>query len=288
MLIIYILFVIILFIIDKKRKKEYMFEYKNTIIEKNIFQFNYKKFEDLPQMFKNNIDKIKKENPEYKYKYFIVGSNNDEEVIKYIQKNYGEKYVKLYNSIGKTYGATKADFFRYLLLYKEGGVYLDIKASINKPLREIIKEDDEYLLTSVYSKYLHKYLLNNINLEILNINNKYLNTGFGEFLQSVIICRKNHPFLKNVIKNVVKNMENYKFDPNNKFTYGLYGVWHLTGPVVYTKSILSLINKYNYTFKYNRYDKSFKTTINYILYVLNIIINKNKTYHTSKTPILTH
>ncbi len=36
------------------------------------------------------------------------------------------------------YGVVLADIFRYLVIYNEGGVYLDIKSTVNRPLDEII------------------------------------------------------------------------------------------------------------------------------------------------------
>jgi len=72
-------------------------------------------------------------NFEYDYNFY-----DDNDIIKYIEKNYPQ-YLKAYNMlIPKAY---KADLFRYLVLYKEGGVYMDCKSSTIFPLREFINSD---------------------------------------------------------------------------------------------------------------------------------------------------
>jgi len=69
------------------------------------------------------------------YEYFFY---DDIMVSDYIKKNYPE-YINLYNSIIP--GAYKADLFRYMVLYKDGGVYLDCKSSTIIPLRMFIPKD---------------------------------------------------------------------------------------------------------------------------------------------------
>lgn len=41
----------------------------------------------------------------------------------------------------------KVDFWRYLVLYKYGGVYLDMDSSIDVPLDTLINEEDEAIIT---------------------------------------------------------------------------------------------------------------------------------------------
>ena len=243
------------------------------IIEKNIFQCYYTKYEDLPIEYKNNIEKIKKENPEYNYRYFT-----DDDIIQYIKINYNNEYAELYNRINKCYGAAKADLFRYLVIYKEGGVYLDIKSTLNKPLKEIIQPYDEYLLTSWYRITPQEH------------HETILKTGFGEFAQWIIISRKNHPFLKSIINNCIYNLNNIPRLPILPISYNFYKqkrllVLFTTGPIMYTKSIMKIINKYNYTFKYNYYNKSFKYSI-YNSYTRHRNYNSSNNYHICNKELL--
>jgi mannosyltransferase OCH1-like enzyme len=88
-------------------------------------------------------DNIKKYAPNYKHIIY-----DDKECIDFIQKNYGEKYVKKFNSLKR--GAHKADLFRYCYLYKNGGIYLDIKTELIRSMDSIIK--NKYNFYSVLSK----------------------------------------------------------------------------------------------------------------------------------------
>jgi mannosyltransferase OCH1-like enzyme len=233
------------------------------IIEKNIVQTNYHNIiEDLPLEYINNIKKIKEQNPDYTYYYF---NNND--CIKFIKENYDNEIAYLYENINDCYGAAKADFFRLLFIYKMGGVYLDIKSTLAKPLNEIIRPFDEYLLSSWKTKNFHYIHQNEYSGYHIN-NNK-----FGEFTQWNIIARKNHPFLKTVIDKIIYNLKN----PPNK-TLNVLNILQLTGPIIYTNTILEIINNYNYTFKYNCFNNNLIYTIYFSNYIHRHLQNKNINY----------
>ena len=218
----------------------------NQIIEKNIMQTSYhKSIEDLPIKIQNNIKKMKQENPEYKYYYY---NNND--IIDFIKNNYDNEVLKLYNCINDCYGAAKSDFFRYLWIYRMGGVYIDIKSGLNDKLDNIIKPFDEIILSSWLPRYTFK----------TNIYSGYgennLNTGFGEFLQWNIISRKEHPFLKAVINQVKLNIK-----LNNKSYTGKKLIIMTTGPYVYTQEIEKILPYHNFTFHYNKINDNINYTI---------------------------
>jgi hypothetical protein len=191
------------------------------IIPRKIFQLVPDKNSIHPYL-KQNINNIKTLNPNWKYTLY-----DDEDIVNYISRYYPQ-YLNVYLKINPKYGAARADFFRYLLMYKEGGVYLDIKSSMSRPLDRIIYETDEYLLLHWEGKPLAKEL-NNI---------------YGEYQQWNIICKPKHPFLENVINNVVKNIENYDYIRDG---YGKPSVLRITGPYVYSKSIFPLLQQNKYT-----------------------------------------
>ena len=92
---------------------------------------------------RSNIDKIRAMNPEYEYRFY-----DDADMVEFIKSNYDpDNPFDYFNRINPKYGAARADLFRYLLIYKCGGVYLDIKSSVTRPLREIIAGSDRYLLS---------------------------------------------------------------------------------------------------------------------------------------------
>ena len=190
-------------------------------IPKKIFQLVADKNKINPD-FQKNIEYIKKINPDWEYYLY-----DDNEITQYIVENYGLEFLEYYNKINPKYGAARADFFRYLLMYKEGGVYLDLKSATKYPLSNIIMPDDEYILSYW-----------DMPMQILNVNH-----NMGEFQQWHIICRPRHPFLYAVIDRVIKNIDSY----NSSVGVGKLAVLKVTGPIAYTKAILPILDKYNHT-----------------------------------------
>eukprot|EP00804_Cyclotella_cryptica_P010542 CCRYP_016320-RA/>CCRYP_016320-RA protein AED:0.34 eAED:0.34 QI:105/1/1/1/1/1/2/310/906 len=58
---------------------------------------------------------------------------------KYIEANYPRRFVTVFDSLVP--GAYKADFFRYLVLYKDGGIYVDVDVMLNTNLDSFITPD---------------------------------------------------------------------------------------------------------------------------------------------------
>lgn len=178
----------------------------------------------------NNINKLKRLNPDYEYRLY-----DDNDVVNFIKKNYDEHILKTYNSINPEYGPARADYFRYLLMYIEGGIYLDIKSSCNIPFDNIIKDNDEYILNH-WGDYYQEW-------------KKVLKNEWGEYCNWNIIIKPKHPLMKKIIDIITYNINNYDI---NKDGVGKKGVLFLTGPVSYTKIILEYGKKYNLTI-YNNY-----------------------------------
>jgi len=96
----------------------------SSIIPLNIFQTWYTL--DLPAKMKENVDKLKQENPEFTFYLY-----DDRMCRDFIQTHFDKDVVWAFDKLKP--GAYKADLWRYCVLYIHGGVYLDIKMkSINK------------------------------------------------------------------------------------------------------------------------------------------------------------
>lgn len=89
----------------------------------------------------DNIARLQAMNPGWRH---VLHDNDD--IPQYIGAHFGADVLKAYNSINPLYGAARADFFRYLLIYNEGGVYLDVKSGCKQPLDDVIQPTDELLL----------------------------------------------------------------------------------------------------------------------------------------------
>ena len=77
-----------------------------------------------------------------KWDNFFEGTRiivDDEECKQFLGTYYGKAYVDKFNYLEK--GAHKADLFRYAWLYKNGGIYCDIKTVLIRPLVEVFPDD---------------------------------------------------------------------------------------------------------------------------------------------------
>src|SRR3954468_19020335 len=90
----------------------------------------------LPEPIQKNIQKIREMNPEWEYRFY-----DDEDILDFIRSNYDSRVLDYFNRIDPLYGASRCDLFRYLLMYKCGGIYIDIKSSFSKPLIGLFMTD---------------------------------------------------------------------------------------------------------------------------------------------------
>jgi mannosyltransferase OCH1-like enzyme len=195
-------------------------------IPKVVHQTYYTKL--LPFEIEANINKMKTDNPDWEFRLY-----DDQDIEKYISKHF-PNLLKFYKKIDLAYGAARADFFRYLVIYKEGGVYLDIKSGTSLQLNKILKNGDKYLLSN-WPRHYPKIMLG---------QHRGISNPIGEYQQWYIISVKGHPFLEQVINNVCNNIVNY-----NPFLhdFGSWGVFNLTGPIAYSEAIFPIINNYEHT-----------------------------------------
>lgn len=120
-------------------------------------------------------------NPEYEYRFY----NDTTDRIDYI-KRYEPDLLSTYESILP--GAFKADLFRYLVLYHEGGVYLDDKSTIIEPLRTFIKSDKQYVA--------------------------FLDVSKGACFNGFIAVTPKHPIMREMIDRIKRNVKTKHYGIN--------------------------------------------------------------------------
>ena len=163
---------------------------KQEVIPRNIFQAWHS--DNLPNSVKFCIGNIKKFNPNFNHYLY-----NDEKCREFIKKHFSEDVLKTYNAIIPA--AIKIDLWRYCVLYKYGGIYLDVKF----------------------------FCVNGFNFNYL-LDREYFCKDFDKYgiYNAIIICKPNNEIMKKCINEVVKNV-------NNKF-YGSSGL-EPTGPLMVKK-----------------------------------------------------
>ena len=162
-------------------------------IPKTIYQ-TYKTSK-LPLITQWHIYRMKKNNPEYDYQFY-----DDERINSFILENYGNEVFNLYSKIN--IGAAKADFFRYAILYKNGGIYLDIDSQVVKKLNYFIFPTDNAVIS--------------------------LESNMVNYVQWALVFEAGHPFLKKTLDLVINNLKENKYP---------YEVHRMTGPTAYTEAI---------------------------------------------------
>ena len=171
---------------------------------------------DIPKKYQPLIQSIQEKNPTYQYLFFT-----DEEIDAFLKKNYPEYY--------KTYLALpviiqKIDFFRYVAVYHYGGFYFDLDMSGLKPLDESVLNHEsvfpiDTLIQDNQCKQ-RRYI-------------SYCDVGMDILLgQYAFAAKKNDPFIKELIENIHKNIEQikerYKTDKTRSLVYQTTGPDYVT------------------------------------------------------------
>ncbi|MBD0787943.1 glycosyl transferase [Vibrio sp. Y2-5] len=158
-------------------------------VTKVIWQTNYSNRSALPVYLNYLFNRLMSLSYDYRY----VSTEAREEYLKEnAPKEVYEAYLKL------TDGAAQADLWRVTTLYKEGGIYMDIDATLVWPLSKLLKGVKDALYIKIKND--------------TEITNYFLATA------------PNNPHFKKVMDAIVNNIENY--DPKK----GVYGT---TGPKVF-------------------------------------------------------
>jgi inositol phosphorylceramide mannosyltransferase catalytic subunit len=198
------------------------------LVPKKLFQ-TAKSFDSLHEDFKRNIAKLREMNPDWVYKFF-----DDAEMKDYIRRNLSSEEWHNLEHINPKYGVVLADLFRYLVIYNEGGIYLDVKSTAKRPLSSAIDPDVHYVISQWPNKLGQRFPGYGLHPELASIHG-------GEFQQWNIIAEPGHPFLKSVIKQVLHNIRTYT---PGQFGTDAYGVLRVSGPIAYTRAIYPLLDHY--------------------------------------------
>lgn len=197
-------------------------------IPKKLFQ-TAKSFDTLPPEIKANIARLKELNPDWDYQFF-----DDEKMKSYLRSKLSPGEWALLQEVNPKYGVVFADIFRYVVIYNEGGVYLDVKSTATRPLSETINPRSAFVISQWQNKIGQLYVGYGLHPELADVPG-------GEFQQWNVIAEPGHPFLKAVIARVFNNIRTYT---PSQFGSDAYGVLRVSGPIVFTQIICPLLEHY--------------------------------------------
>jgi hypothetical protein len=182
----------------------------------------------LPSVLQANLDAGARENIDWHQRLY-----GEAEIREFTLLHYGPHVYEIYERISPVYFAARSDLFRYLVMYKLGGVYLDTKSRISKPLNEVLALDEQFVISQWRNKAGEPHSGHGLHRELSGI-------AGGEFQQWHIVARPGHPFLAAVINSVLENIRAYR-----PWTgVGRNGVLRVTGPIAYTRAIAPLLADY--------------------------------------------
>jgi len=164
---------------------------RESKVPKTIWQTNFTQNVTLPVYLNYLFNRLMA--PDYDYRFMVT---QDREI--FIKENFSEDIHKAYSKL--QIGASQADFWRILVLYKLGGVYMDIDAHLIRPLGVVINE--------------HQHEI-------------YLKIKTGEISNYFIASAPANPLLEKIIKQIIKNIEENS----------IKNVYDLTGPGVFNTVI---------------------------------------------------
>jgi mannosyltransferase OCH1-like enzyme len=148
-------------------------------IPANIFQTWHSK--KLPLGMLQSVLSIKKNNPRFKYYLF-----DDNDCKKFITAHFPPKILNAFNSLIP--GAYKADLWRYCVLYKMGGIYIDIK----------------YYPVDGFKLY-----------NLLEQEHWVLDIGGNNIYNAVMVCKPGNPILLKAIEKICENVKTKYYGANS-------------------------------------------------------------------------
>jgi inositol phosphorylceramide mannosyltransferase catalytic subunit len=190
-------------------------------IPKIIWQTHESKYEDLPDLYKENSQTYKDLGWDYRY-----CSALDRE--SFIAENFPE-YLHLYLYIKP--GIYRSDLWRYLVLSKYGGFYADMDSRL------------DYKKGSAFDKTIHDPNATfNVVCDPRSLFNNY-----------AIMCSPNNPIMEEIVKAVTSKCQEFYDEQNEIFPD--YKWVYATGPKMYASVINKHIDKISYF--YNPRDEGY-------------------------------
>lgn len=210
---------------------------------------------NLPPKMTEVVNKLKQDNPEFEHHLY-----DDMMCRIFIRDNFDESVLYAYDKLVP--GAYKADLWRYCILYKMGGIYLDIKFQCEPgfSLIELTKDPETFVFDR---PYVNECTLLDENLSILNSSSLYedlpiyidayywKNKQIGLY-NALIVTTPNNNVLYECIQQIIKNVLSNYYGYNYLFPTGpgLLGEIYFSSSDEYNKKIKDLKYFYSICGKY--------------------------------------
>lgn len=170
------------------------------MIPKIIWQTYECDYKDLPLLALECANSWQEKNPDWEYKYV-----SEKERAEFVLNNFGQEWFDIYNSYKAN--VLRADLWRYMCLYVNGGLYSDLDILCKKSIESFFDLSNNFIVSE---------------------------EPFGPgYSQMIFACEPNSIFLKNILDSIkVKYYEKNNYD--NIIDYETKEV----GYIIFTDSII--------------------------------------------------
>jgi mannosyltransferase OCH1-like enzyme len=166
-------------------------------------------------------------NPDWSFRFY-----RDAEMDGYLRAHYGDEPIyEIFRNA--RFGPMRADIWRYCVLHREGGVYVDINKRVDVPLSSFIGPGDAAYLA--------------LEPAVLSPPPEYdpddppLRNHGRAIANWFMACSAGHPFLRRTIDNIVRAYPQYR---NRVVEHVQSAVINFTGPVMLTRSIYEVLREH--------------------------------------------
>ncbi|KAF9874134.1 initiation-specific alpha-1, 6-mannosyltransferase [Colletotrichum karsti] len=165
-------------------------------------------------------------NPGWRYER-ITDANNDA----YVRDNFNDTIANLFTSMKDP--ILKADFLRYLILLREGGVWADIDVYPHQPVSKWIPDD----------------LLGSVNL-VIGIENDHHKTPIWpgspysvQLCQYTVLAKPGHPVIQTLVDQVTHDLRTLLDSKSEGAPITFENVMATTGPFAFTKVMMDYFSQ---------------------------------------------
>ena len=180
-----------------------------------IIHYTFKNY-NLPKEIIDGMEQNKKMCPHCEFRFY-----DDVACEEFIKGNFPKQVFDAYKKLNPIYGAMKADFFRYCVLYILGGIYIDIKVKIKVPIFSLISPDDICIL------------------DVPKRLEPMRNCSKPTYEQWLLIFAPGHPYLRCMIKLMMHYIK-IRYEPTqicNILLNTKQKILNVTGPDAFSRAI---------------------------------------------------
>jgi mannosyltransferase OCH1-like enzyme len=171
------------------------------MIPKIIWQTYKDPYNQLQPYMLDAINTWKTLNTEYEYRYM-----DDAQATEFILQEYGQEWHDIFVSL--PVGVMRGDLWRYMIIYKYGGIYTDLDTECLNPINVWLNEDYEMIVCPETDIH---------------------------FCQWTFAASAGHPILKSVLDTIKEKLNNPEYgSPHFVHTH--------TGPAIWTEGILNALD----------------------------------------------